>query len=87
MTIYTCPNGCDLRGAPIDPKHFDPSLHDKDPEHHAESMERYGRCFCLPYGDMPEGERFSSRAFGIYDQERDRTVEWACPDCGVRWPR
>lgn len=25
------------------------------------------------------------RTIGIYD--RDRTVEWMCPDCGHRWPR
>jgi hypothetical protein len=28
-----------------------------------------------------------SRRIGIYDMNRDRTVEWACPDCNVRWPR
>lgn len=34
-----------------------------------------------------EGVTHFSRAIGIYDQLRDRTVEWACPDCNVRWPR
>lgn len=28
-----------------------------------------------------------SRLIGIYDLGQDRTVEWQCPDCGVRWPR
>ena len=41
-TRYECINGCDLRGEPIDPKHFDPALHTVDPKHHAEAMERYG---------------------------------------------
>lgn len=86
-TRYECINGCDLRGEPIDPKHFDPALHTVDPKHHAESMERYGRCFCLPYGDKPESERYFSRLIGNVDPDRDRIVEWLCPDCGVRWPR
>jgi hypothetical protein len=43
---------------------------------------------------IPEGARHHygdkthfSRCIGIYDHNRDRTVEWLCPDCGVRWPR
>jgi rubredoxin len=28
-----------------------------------------------------------SRKMGIYDRDRDMTVEWQCPDCGKRWPR
>lgn len=87
MTLYACPNGCDLHGDPIDPKHFDPALHDVDPKHHADSMARYGRCFCFPYGDKPEAERYFSRVIGIDDWRLDRIVEWLCPDCGVRWPR
>ena len=35
------------------------------------------------YGDASH----FSRAIGIYDLAKDRTVEWACPDCEVRWPR
>jgi hypothetical protein len=31
-------------------------------------------------------ERFT-RVIGLYDTKRDATVEWACPDCGHRWPR
>lgn len=87
MSDYTCPNGCDLRGEPIPARHFDPALHDVDPKHHADAMERYGRCFCLPYGDRPPEERFYSQMLGVIDPDRDRIVEWACPTCGGRWPR
>lgn len=31
-------------------------------------------------------ERFT-RVIGLYDVDRDRTTQWACPDCGHRWPR
>jgi len=27
------------------------------------------------------------RKIGIYDMEKDCTVEWQCPDCDGRWPR
>lgn len=27
------------------------------------------------------------REIGIYDQYRDRTVAWQCPDCEHQWPR
>lgn len=87
MADVTCPNGCDLRGAAMDPEHFDPALHDVDPKHHAESMERYGRCFCLPYGDRALEDRFFSRVVALYDDRTDRTVAFVCPDCGVRWDR
>lgn len=33
------------------------------------------------------GATHYSRKIGIYDQVRDRTVEWMCPDCGARWER
>ena len=33
------------------------------------------------------GATHFSRKIGIYDIDRDRTVEWQCPDCGCRWPR
>lgn len=32
-------------------------------------------------------ERHFSRLVGIYVWEKDRTVEWLCPDCGHRWER
>jgi hypothetical protein len=28
-----------------------------------------------------------SRLIGIYDQRRDRTVSWQCPDCLAVWDR
>lgn len=27
------------------------------------------------------------RTIGVYDIDKDRTVEWMCPDCGSRWLR
>lgn len=27
------------------------------------------------------------RQFALYDQTRDRTVAYRCPDCGHEWPR
>ncbi len=83
----TCPNGCDLRGEPIPDRYFDAALHDVDPAHHAEAFARYGRCFCLPYGERAAEDRFFSRLIGVSDPERDRIVEWLCPDCGERWTR
>lgn len=82
---FTCPNGCDLRGDPIDEKNFDPALHNDDPEQCASSKERYGMCFCLPYGDLPPEERFFSKAIGLYHLGEDRTVEWLCVLCGAEW--
>lgn len=38
-------------------------------------------------GYYPSGATHYSRRIGIYDIHLDRTVEWACPDCGGRWPR
>lgn len=81
---YDCPAcGADQRSGPIPEKHFAPELHDIDRRHHDESMAKYGRCFCLPYGDKPPEERFFLRSIGIYDGDLDRTVEMRCPDCGV----
>jgi hypothetical protein len=34
----------------------------------------------------PEATHFS-RAIGIYDWYKDRTVSWSCPDCSVVWDR
>ncbi len=33
------------------------------------------------------GSTHFSRKIGIYDQARDMTVEWCCPDCNHRWDR
>ena len=29
-----------------------------------------------------EGDEYYSRILGQYDWDKDRTVAWACPDCG-----
>jgi hypothetical protein len=34
-----------------------------------------------------EGSTHFSRAIGIYDWYKDRTVFWSCPDCKVTWDR
>ncbi len=85
MKRTSCPNGCDLTGELIAAEHFDPALHDINRRHHDDAMARYGRCFCLPYGDLPEDERFYSRMIGV--TVNDRIAEWLCPDCGIRWDR
>ena len=36
--------------------------------------------------DLFAGDYFY-RTIGIYDMDRDATVEWECPDCKHRWPR
>jgi hypothetical protein len=33
------------------------------------------------------GATHYSRRICVYVRAADRTVEWVCPDCGVRWPR
>lgn len=33
------------------------------------------------------GKAHFSRRIGLYDQARDRTVSWLCPDCGAEWGR
>lgn len=38
------------------------------------------------YGATRTTGRFS-RKIAIYDQDRDRTVGLACPDCGHQWER
>jgi len=90
-----CPAcGSDLRGDPIDPKHFvhhvedDPTWDRAVHTSHEKQLEMWGRCHCLPYGDKPEGERFFSRKMGyevsgIYDG----ILIWGCEDCGHKWPR
>jgi predicted RNA-binding Zn-ribbon protein involved in translation (DUF1610 family) len=35
------------------------------------------------YGDSTHWRR----EIGIVDPDRDRVVEWVCPDCGGRWDR
>jgi len=38
------------------------------------------------YGANREKGHFG-REIGIYDQGRDRTIAWRCPDCDHEWPR
>ncbi len=86
-----CPH-CDanLKGEPIDPKHF---IHEDDcDDQKARWASRYPddtpRCFCLPYGDKPVEERFFSRIIGIEIRGvYDGVLFWQCPDCGGRWQR
>lgn len=33
------------------------------------------------------GTNYFSRAIGNYDWDKDATVSWSCPDCGITWPR
>jgi hypothetical protein len=45
-----------------------------------------GKCWFDSEGqahDNPDG----SRVIGIYDWDRDMTIEYLCPDCNARWPR
>lgn len=79
-----CPEcNVDLRGGPIDPKHF---IHSDTCD---EQKKRYnGRCFCLPYGDKPEDQRFYSRVVGVEVRGTyDGTLFWQCPDCEHHWHR
>lgn len=32
-------------------------------------------------------ETHFSRTIAIYDEVKDRTIEYKCPDCGKRWPQ
>ncbi len=44
----------------------------------------------IPYEDRKHyiaGTTHYSRLVAIYDNERDRTVAWMCPDCRMRWGR
>lgn len=80
MTAYDrCPF-CDasMQGAPI------PAEHREHKPDHDEQVERYGRCYCLPWGD----ETHFSRVIGhevsaVYDG----ILYWSCPDCDRAWPR
>lgn len=36
--------------------------------------------------DLKSGPPFR-RVISIYDQNRDRTIGWKCPDCNGEWPR
>lgn len=76
----TCPHcGSDGKGEPIPAEHLE-----HKPDHDAQ-VEKYGRCYCLPYG---EGKTHFSRFMGHEIQGvYDGTLFWACPDCGLAWSR
>lgn len=38
-------------------------------------------------GCYGEGVTHFYRTIGIYSVEQDRTIAWACPDCGHEWDR
>src|SRR5678815_2706952 len=84
--MNTCPHcQADLQGAPIPAENF---VHLEDcplPE----GTKRFpGRCFCLPYGDYPENERFFGREILIEIPEiYDGGLFYMCPDCSGRWHR
>jgi hypothetical protein len=33
------------------------------------------------------GKKNFMRTIGLYDDDRDMTIAWRCPDCGHEWPR
>lgn len=90
--MQSCPKcKSDLRGEPMDPKHF---VHDRTSEEHQRSVETHkkynltGECTCLPYGDKAPEDRFYSRLIGMEVRGvYDGVLIWYCPDCGHKWPR
>lgn len=70
--------GSDGKGEPIPAEHLE---HKPD---HDEQVEKYGRCYCLPYGEKTHFSRFiGHEIWGVYDG----ILFWACPDCGLAWAR
>lgn len=93
MSLGNCAScGVSFKGAPIDPKHFVwPDSHNVD-KWCIEAQGRWGSCVCLPYGDLPEDERFYSTLMGIelaYDHPKhyDGVSYWQCQSCGFTWDR
>lgn len=73
------------RGAPIPAEHF---VHLPDCPLPEGDKFFPGRCFCLPYGDKPEGERFFYRTIMMEVVDvYDGGLFYECPDCGGRWHR
>jgi len=79
MTADTCPHcAVSLQGDPIPAEH---RVH--KPDHDAQ-VTRYGRCYCLPYGDKTHFSRIISHEIrGVYDG----VLFWSCPDCRMAWVR
>lgn len=59
-----------------------PSVPAKSVEEAEERADRYAE----KYGATRTTGRWG-RQIGIYDQIKDRTAGWECPDCGHKWPR
>lgn len=74
-----CPH-CEasLQGDPI------PAEHREHKPDHAEQVDLYGRCYCLPWGDSTHFSRLMGhQVSGVYDG----VLFWSCPDCGKAWSR
>jgi hypothetical protein len=55
---------------------------------HDDQVNRYGQCYCLPYGDRPPEDRFFSRKIGVeIPGAYDGILYWNCPDCAANWHR
>ena len=57
-------------------------------DNHDEQIERFGRCYCFPWGEREPEDRFFRREImveisGIYDGG----LFYLCPDCGGKWHR
>lgn len=88
MTRYLCPSGCDLRGEPIDERHFAPELHVEPYCSEAKARHEDAWCPCLPYGDKAPEDRFYSRVIGVeVPGVYDGVLFYRCPDCGIEWDR
>lgn len=75
----TCPH-CDasMRGGEI------PAEHRVHKSNHDDQVERYGRCYCFPYGEQTHWSRvIGHEVWGVYDG----ILFWVCPDCGLAWSR
>lgn len=87
----SCPHcGADLNGGSIW-EYFYKALqetgyyHDASPIPSDEAEKEADRIAANYGATRTEGQW--GRQIGIYDMERDRTVEWECPDCHGRWNR
>ncbi len=94
MTTTRCPHcDADLRGEPIDPRHFVHNTPDSPTYNPGEDTcdvqaAQFGRCYCLPHGEREPDDRFYSRTIGIEVRGvYDGVLYWQCPDCGFAWQR
>jgi predicted RNA-binding Zn-ribbon protein involved in translation (DUF1610 family) len=88
-----CPNcGTDLNGGSIWQTGYSFALAGKHykqygvPADNKQEAERLADKYAEAYGATREKGQWG-RAIGIYDMQKDRTVEYQCPDCEHRWPR